>query len=129
MARTLEVGDEERARYLETLGNGRRFKGYVTFIQNTAGSAIKKHLALDENQFIDLLINYLKLGGKLDCVDENRPEWKHLWRFHFDLWPDFAAKELYVETRFIDNPELDSREIIVVSVHPPDDVAWNRWPT
>ena len=44
-----------------------------------------------------------------------------------DLWPELAAEELYVETRFVDDPVVDKREIIVVSVHPPGDVTWSRW--
>lgn len=69
------------------------------------------------------MIPYLESGGRLGRVDETRPEWKHLWKFHFDLWPEVSSQELYVETRFVDDPELDNREIIVVSVHPPGDVT------
>ena len=127
MAKKLEEGDEERDRYLETLENGCRFKGYVNFNKERATDPIAKHLGLDENGFIDLMIKHLRSGGRLDRVDEERERWKQLWRFHFDLWPDIAAKEIYVETRFVDADELDDREIIVVSVHPPDDVTWSRW--
>jgi hypothetical protein len=127
MAKKLEEGDEERVRYLETLKNGYRFRGFVRFDQGQATIPIARHLGLDEKGFIDLMIRYLRTGGRLDRVDENRPEWRELWRFHFDLWPELGANELYVETRFVDDPVLDKREIIVVSVHPPKDVAWSRW--
>ncbi len=127
MAKKLEEGDEERTRYLEALENGFRFKGYVNFDKERASNPIAKHLGLDEKGFIDLMIKYLSSGGRLDRVDEDRPNWRHLWRFHFDLWPELTAKELYVETRFVDDPDLDQREIIVVSVHPPEDVTWSRW--
>lgn len=127
MAKKLEEGDEERNRYLEALENGYRFNGYVNFDKERATNPIAKHLGLDEKGFIDLMIKYLRSGGRLDRVDEDRQHWKHLWRFHFDLWPELAAKELYVETRFVDDPVLDNREIIVVSVHPPEDVTWSRW--
>lgn len=127
MAKKLEEGDEERERYLEALENGYRFKGYVNFDKVRAAEPIAKYLGLDERGFIDLMIKYVRLGGRLDRVDEDRQNWKHLWSFHFDLWPEIAANELYVETRFVDDPHVDNREIIVVSVHPPDDVTWSRW--
>ena len=127
MAKKLEEGDEERNRYLETLENGHRFKGYVNFDKERATNPVAKHLGLDEKGFIELMIKYLQSGGKLDRVDEERENWKHLWRFHFDLLPELATGELFVETRFVDDPILDKREIIVVSVHPPEDVTWSRW--
>lgn len=127
MAKKLEEGDEERDRYLEALENGYRFKGYVTFDKERATNPIAKCLGLDEKGFIELMIKYLQSGGKLDRVDEERENWKHLWRFHFDLLPELATGELFVETRFVDDPILDKREIIVVSVHPPEDVTWSRW--
>jgi hypothetical protein len=126
MAKRLEEGDEERGRYLETLENGYRFNGYVSFDKERATNPIAKNLELDAQGFIDLMIKYLRSGGRLDRVDESRPDWKH-WRFHFDLWPELAAEELYVETRFVDDSVVDKREIIVVSVHPPGDVTWSRW--
>ena len=127
MAKKLEEGDEERDRYLEALENGYRFKGYVNFDKERATNPVAKHLGLDEKGFIELMIKYLQSGGKLDRVDEERENWKHLWRFHFDLLPELATGELFVETRFVDDPILDKREIIVVSVHPPEDVTWSRW--
>lgn len=126
MAKKLEEGDKERGRYLETLKNGSRFRGYVGFDRHRAEKPIAEYLGLDTDGFIYLMIDYLELGGRLDRVDETRPEWiSH--QFHFDLWPEVAAGELYVETRFFDDPDLDKREIIVVSVHPPGDVTWSRW--
>jgi len=127
MAIKLEEGDQERQRYLETLKNGYRFRGFVVFDQKRAAEPIAEHLGLDENAFTYLMVPYLESGGRLDRVDEIRPEWKHVWKFHFDLWPEVSSQSLYVETRFVDDPELDNREIIVVSVHPPDDVTWSRW--
>ena len=127
MTKKLEEGDQERYRYLETLENGYRFKGYVNFDKERATDPIAKHLGLDENRFIELMIKHLRSGGRLDRVDEGRERWKQLWHFHFDLWADIAAKDIYVETRFVDADELDDREIIVVSVHPPDDATWSRW--
>jgi hypothetical protein len=126
LAKKLEEGDEERNRYLEALENGYRCHGYVNFDKDRASSPIAKHLGFGERAFIDLMINYLRSGGRLDQVDESRSDWKY-WRFHFDLWAELAAKELYVETRFVDDADLDKREIIVVSVHPPGDVTWSRW--
>ena len=79
MAKKLEEGDEERDRYLEALENGYRFKGYVNFDKERATDPIAKHLGLDEKGFIELMIKYLRSGGRLDCVDESRPDWKH-WR-------------------------------------------------
>jgi len=126
MAKRLEEGDEERVRYLETLKNGSRFRGYVGFDRQRAEKPIAEHLGMDKDGFIYLMIDHLESGGRLDRVDETRPEWNG-HKFHFDLWPEVAAGELYVESRFFDDPDLDKREIIVVSVHPPGDVTWSRW--
>lgn len=51
MAIKLEEGDQERQRYLETLKNGRRFKGYVVFDKQRAARPIAEHLGLDEDAF------------------------------------------------------------------------------
>jgi hypothetical protein len=111
---------------LETLKNGSRFRGYVGFDRQRAEKPIAEHLGMDKDGFIYLMIDHLESGGRLDRVDETRPEW-NCHKFHFDLWPEVAAGELYVESRFFDDPDLDKREIIVVSVHPPGDVTWSRW--
>lgn len=126
MAKKLEEGDEERNRYLETLKNGSRFSGFVGFDRQRAERPIAEHLGMDKDGFLYLMIDHLESGGRLDRVVETRPEWNR-HKFHFDLWPEVAEGELYVETRFVDDPVLDKREIIVVSVHPPGDVTWSRW--
>ena len=90
MAKRLEEGDEERVRYLETLKNGSRFRGYVGFDRQGAEKPIAEHLGMDKDGFIYLMIDHLESGGRLDRVDETRPEWK-CHKFHFDLWPEVAA--------------------------------------
>jgi len=75
MATRLEEGDEERVRYLETLKNGSRFRGYVGFDRQRAERPIAEHLGMDKDGFIYLMIDHLESGGRLDRVDETRPEW------------------------------------------------------
>lgn len=58
---------------------------------------------------------------------KQRGNWKHMWKFHFDLRLDFGRKPIYVETRSIDDDETDDREIEIVSVHPPEVRTWSRW--
>ena len=90
MAKKLEEGDEERGRYLETLKNGSRFRGYVGFDRHRAEKPIAEYLGLDNDGFLYLIIDHLQSGGRLDRVDETRPEWS-CHKFHFDLWPEVAA--------------------------------------
>ena len=132
MAKKLEEGDEERDRYFEVLAkfqrlaHGMRPPSCVTILERPL-EEIGKHLGLEIRGLVNFMYEHLKNGGIVERVDEERGNWKHLWKFHFDLRPDFGGKPIYVETRFVDDEEPDDREIKVVSVHPPDDVTWSRW--
>lgn len=132
MAKKLEEGDDEWERYFavlarfQRLAHGIRPPSCVT-IQERPLKEIGENLGLDLRGLVILMHEFLNNGGIVERVDEERGNWKHLWKFHFDLRPHFGRKPIYVETRFIDGDEPDDREIKIVSVHPPEDGTWSRW--
>lgn len=132
MAKKLEVGDEERGRYVETLSeferlaHGIRPPSCVQIFERPL-LQIQQHLGCDLRPLVAQMHLHLTSGGELAKVDETRENWRDNWKFHFDLWPQFGGREIYVETRFVDSYDLDDRTIFIVSVHPPQDVTWSTW--
>jgi len=62
------------------------------------------------------MYRWVKSGGAIDRVEERRPEWTHLWHFHFDLRLDLDGRRVYVETR-LDDEMPDDPTILMVNVH------------
>lgn len=132
MATKLDEGDEEWNRYVEVLAkfqrlaHGLRPPSCVTVLEQPL-QEIGKFLKLDIRGLVTFMYEHLKNGGVIERVDEERDNWRHLWKFHFDLRSEFGGKAIFVETRFVNEEELDNREVIVVSVHPPNDFTWSSW--
>jgi hypothetical protein len=132
MAKKLEEGDEERDRYVETLSkferlaHGIRPPSCVQIFERPLRE-IQEYLGCGLRPLVTQMHQHLTIGGELSRVDETRDNWRDKWQFHFDLWPEFGGREIYVETRFVNADDIDDRVIFIVSVHPPQDVTWSAW--
>ena len=130
MAKKLEEGDEERRRYVETLGKYAKARTVVppdcVRIERRPLEDIQKHLGTSLKSLVQQMYDCLNRGGELSRVDEHREDRRDVWKFHFDLWPELGGKEIFVETRFVvdDVDDVDDRQIFIVSVHPPDKASW-----
>lgn len=126
MAVHLTEDDEERERFIETLGRGVIRGGFVE-VKRRCLEDVRRHLGMTERDLLDRLFSYLRNGGRLAKVKETRDldfvEFR--WEFHHDMWPELGSRTIYVETRFKDAPKLDDRMIYIVSIHPRDSVNWN----
>jgi hypothetical protein len=59
---------------------------------------------------------YVKAGGKIDQVEERRPEY-FSWRFHYDLRLPISGRRVYVETVLDQAKEIEDCTIWVVNIH------------
>ncbi len=58
-------------------------------------------------------------GAKIKRVDEDRPNYRDQWDYHYDLWPTINGQVYYFETRLdLSNPE---QPIIRIMRFKPDD--------
>lgn len=126
MAEDLTQSDDERERFIETLGNGIINRGLVE-VKRRCLEDVRKHLGMTERELLDRLFSYLRNGGRLAKVKETRDLGfvEYRWEFHHDMWPELGSQAIYVETRFRDAEKLDDRMIHIVSIHPPNSVNWN----
>jgi hypothetical protein len=59
--------------------------------------------------------DYVRAGGVIDQVPENRPEYS-IWPYHYDFRPQIAGREVYIETILQDDDPHDPT-IRIVSIH------------
>ncbi len=132
MATTLDEGDEERTRFVETLteferlAHGIRAPSCVQIFERPLRE-VQLHLGCGLRPLVTQMHQHLTYGGELSKVDEQRENWRGTWQFHFDLWPEFGGREIYIETRFVDSNDLDDRVVFIVNIHPPRDFTWSTW--
>lgn len=126
MADELTDADDERNRYVEALGNGIQYRGYVV-IESRVLEDVREHLEISGRELLDKIFSYLRNGGRLAKVTDVRSQnyGEFHFEFHHDMWPAIGSRAIYIETRFKDADELDERMIYIVSVHPPNSVNWN----
>ena len=132
MAKRLESDDPERVRFVETCAEFQRRAHAIrppscVRILERPLKEIQKHLGLGLVPLVSHMHVYLTAGGELARVDEARENYRESWAYHYDLRPQFSGRVIYIETRFLDSPNLDDRFISIVSVHPPRDVTWSSW--
>ena len=125
MAEKLTDDDEERERFIETLGNGIMSRGFVV-VERLVLDELHQHLGMTERELLDRLFSYLRNGGRLDKVKETRDlDFVDFnWEFHHDMWPELGNRTIYVYARFKDAEKLDDRMIFIVRAHPPNSVNW-----
>ena len=126
MAVNLTEDDEERERFIETLGNGIIHRGFVV-VERPVLEDVRKHLGMTERDLLDRLFSYLRNGGRLAKVKETRDLdfLEFTWEFHYDMWPELAGRTILVYARFKDAEKLDDRMIFIVRAHPRETVNWN----
>ena len=112
--------DQDRfAAYTNALNNW-DFKGYIhPTLNKQANDFVRVKLGITFDQLKWHMYNYVQNGGEIDEQPERRPEWSHLYNFHYDLRFYINNIHTYIETRLIYTPPFvpDEPRILVVNVH------------
>jgi len=104
--------------YKNALAN-HRFEGYVIWTE-VALCWVRRELDGDtSNSIAALMYEFVASGGEIDQVVETRPEWRHLYDFHYDLRFSIHGREVYIETRldFDDPGDPDDPVVLVANIH------------
>lgn len=91
--------------------------GYINWTPQAA-RFVYRELEGHTTKFIGCLMNdHVRSGGKIHQIRETREPWLE-WDFHYDLYVPVGKREVYIETRLVED-DPDDCCILVANTHDP----------
>jgi len=109
---------DERQEFVDVLEEGATYNGYVIYEKDAREDLGTFLGGWSEEGVTQELFAYAQEEGKISRNEEDREQWKEMWKDCYHLWPTIGGQRLYFEARFDDRDPQDP-VIRIVRIHPP----------